>query len=460
MRTKEMEVNLYTITCERSKSSQENNKAVNIWSLVLVRSNAANYRPQRIEGIEVAVIHTRNRGKTYMLHNPSNQKYLTLGEDELYLWGLMDGQKTVKDLNIEYINVFGRLGQITIQHLLRLLKNAGFLTDKSIPIYNLLQEHLRQNKASSRIKQTLAFFSHSNFTTEKVDDYFSWLYRKIGFVFYKKPFLIGSSILLLINLLLSSYYIFFKHETMLLLPQAGSHDVIYMMLISYLSLFIHENAHGLTVKYFDRRVLKGGLLIIYGNPIPYVDTTDIWMKNRVPRISVSFSGPAINGIIGGILLLISLLVPESLHENLLIHAGLLNSLMFIVNLIPIIETDGHYIISDWLEQPHIRKESLDFVRKNMWLKFVKNGEWHKQDFVFLGYGMVALMGMVYMINAGLHLWFSTGRHLVEAAINRPLMVAEILSVLVIIILFVSILKFGLIRRRINLEKAIQNHMPN
>ncbi|HYE68367.1 MAG TPA: M50 family metallopeptidase [Anaerovoracaceae bacterium] len=440
------------------ESTRDDANRTNIWGLVQERSSFANYRPLRIREAETAVIDTHGGKTIYMLHNPLNSKYISVGEEEFFLWQRMDGQRTIKDLNMEYINEFAKFGQNLVSRFINVLTNAGFLTGKSIPIYEILQGRLLQNKPSSKLKQTLTFFTHSHFNTTKASQYFSWLYQKFGYLLYKKPALVICFNIVVIDLLLSSYYLFIKHETLLLLPSAGSHDVIAFMLISYVSIFIHENAHGLTVKHFGRQVLKGGFLIVYGNPVPYVDTTDILMKSRNPRIAVSFAGPYINGVIGGIFLIASIAVPESIHENLLIHAGLLNSLFFIANLIPIIETDGHYIIQDWFEHPHLRQESLAFVRSDMWKKLIKRERWHRQEFGYLVYGLIAVVGIVYMIYAGIHLWIFTVQHIVYAAIARPFMLVEILSVLIMIILVISIVKYGLLRKKIRIGKILEKHL--
>lgn len=434
------------------------NKGIDIWSLVQEHSNYAHYRPLQVDDIEAAAIETRNKKKSYMLHNPCNNKYISVGEEEFFLWNLMDGQNTIMDLNLKYIDAFGKLGQNVVSEFLEILKNEGFLAGRSASVYEILQKCLLQGKPSSRMKQSFSFFTHSSFNIKKTDPYFSKIYQSFGFLFYKKPILIFNFIILAIDVFLFSYYLFVKHETMLLLSYAGSHDVIFFILASYLCVFIHENAHGLTVKHFGRRVRKGGFLIIYGNPIPYVDTSDIWMENRIPRIAVSFAGPFINGILGGIFLLATLPVPESLQDNILTHLGMLNSLQFIINLIPIIETDGHYIIQDWFEEPHLRRDALSFVKSGMWRKLIKWEKWQKKEFGFLLYGLIAVFGMVYMIYAGIHLWLYTIKHIVIAAIKRPFMVVEVLLVVIIITFFISILKFGLLKRKINLEKVLEKHL--
>ncbi len=440
------------------KGTEEEGCVLALWELLCRRINPALYRPAKIKETEIAELTSKAGKPTYMLRNCANDKYVSLRAEGLFLWNLIDGSHSVKDLNIEYINQFGQMGQKMIFEFLGLLKTKGFLLDKPAPVYTLISARLKQNKVSSRLKQAIAFITHSRFATQKADAYFHRLYEKMGFIFYTKPAVFLIFLLLAVDLGLSAHFMFIKHESLILLAKPGSHDVIAMMIIYYLSVFVHENAHGLTVKRYQRKVIRGGVLVMYGSPFPYVDTTDIWMKNRGPRIAASFAGPCANGVIGGIFLIIAWILPESIHENLFMHAGILNSLIFIGNLIPIVETDGHYIIQDWLERPRLRAESLAFVRKDMWVKLVNREPWTGWDFAYLIYGSIAVLGLVYMIYAGLHLWEHTFVHIIREAILHPRMVLEILSLSVTIALSVAIFKFGLLRKGVNIEAAIEEHL--
>ena len=110
-----------------------------------------------------------------------------------------------------------------------------------------------------------------------------------------------------------------------------------------------------------------------------------------------------------------------------------------VNLLPIVETDGHYIIQDYLEINRLRPESLAFIGYKMWKKLYKREKWGKVDFIYLIYGIIAIAGMVVMISVGIHLWYSTVYRIVIALYHHPEFIINILGLLVlvgIIVLFV------------------------
>jgi len=194
---------------------------------------------------------------------------------------------------------------------------------------------------------------------------------------------------------------------------------------------------------------------MYGSPLPYVDTTDIWMKNYGPRIAVSFAGPCSNGVLGAVFLILAWVIPESIYENLLIHAGIVNSLIFVCNLLPIVESDGHYILQDWLEQPHLREDSLNFIGKGMWRKLAKLEPWTKWDYVHLLYGVIGILGLGYLIITAFHLWEYTFLSIVKEAVLHPRMVLEILSVSINVALLALFWKVRRMQKKIDIGVTVE-----
>lgn len=459
---KSNEKNIWLLV-EKALHARKDKKGLNIWSIADEHYNLAKYRPRKNDHVELAEIEEKDGAKSYMLRNPDNDRYIILGEKDLYIWNLMDGKKSVKDLYIELAMEYGLVAQATVFSFIGLLKNDGFLHVKPTSVFQTINHRVRQHKFLYQIKRAMDYLLHARLTTKKADVFFAWLYDGLSGIFRKVAFFLMLG-MLAINLGLTSYFVFVKHESMLLTPDtgAGSHDVIAMMVITYLSVFVHEIAHGLTVKHYGRKVLRAGVMLLFGSPIAYVDTTDILMKGRIPRIGVSFAGPCINGVLGCILLVLALVFPESIHENITLHAGLINSLLFVVNLIPFTETDGHYIIQDWLIQPQLRKESLEFLRRGIWKKLVALEKWTKKDFGYMIYGSISVVGICYLIAKGAHLWAFTGRHLLEEALTNPRMVIEVLLFWVALVLLIALSR-TIIRwkgKKTNIAQLLEAHLQD
>lgn len=432
--------------------------AFDIWELAEERLNLAKYRPVRIAEAELADVSSEAAGKRYMLRNPNNDKYITLGEQELFLWNLMDGENTLKDLILEYFAKYGTMGQEVLFNLLGLLKGNGFLKEKPAPVMQTLLARLQGRKLLFRLMLAVDFFMHRSFTSKRADEYFDRLYRHVFRPIYTRPALIIILLLLAADLALFTYFFFVKAVSLLPSPSgANISDMITMMLILYGSVFIHENAHGLTVKAFGRKVLRAGLLLYFGSPIWFVDTTDIWMKSRFPRMAVSFGGPCSNALLGGVLFLIALLLPDGITRSILLQGGVLNTFYFFFNLLPVAETDGHYIIQDYLEMPRLRPQSLSFIRRGVWQKLARRERWAKNDFILLVYGLVSVVGTGFMLFMGVQLWVTTGARLVKAILSRPLLVAQILGVLVVIAAITAVVRGGVpwARRAVSVTRVLE-----
>ena len=155
------------------------------------------------------------------------------------------------------------------------------------------------------------------------------------------------------------------------LLQAGDSyglGLMVLLLANYIMVFFHESGHALAVKHFGRSVLKGGMLFYYGSPAYYIDTTDIWMAPKAARIATSLAGPAADMILSGLFALAALLFPASAFSPFLFKLAAVGYLGVLMNLAPVMELDGYYILMDWLEIPLLRKKSLAFVRGPVWQK--------------------------------------------------------------------------------------------
>jgi len=443
------------------EAKQNQNSVLNLFTLIQQYLDPSNYSPVRISNAELADVSSSPDKKEYMLRNPNDNLYLKLGEGELFLWNLMDGKNTIKDLSLKYLDQYDIVGEDVLFNLLDLLKKNDFLQERPLSIAQSLNQKLSQKKFQTRIIYSVNFLIHSTFTTQRADPFFTWLYHTLARPFFSPPGWLVIFSLLVVNTLFSIYFIFARHIGLMVLePTTQLHDLIIIIFISYGSLFLHECSHGVTVKHYGRKVLRAGLMLYLGQPIAYVDTTDIWMRSKYPRIAVSFAGPCFNGILGGIFFLVALFFRQSSSYTHLIQGGLLNSVLFFANLLPFIETDGHYIIQDYFEMPHLRPDSLAFVGKGMWRKLIHHEQWEKIDYIHFTYGTIAVAGMVFIINMSIHLWFSTGKRFVMDFIAHPDLFIELIIVLVVVAVVAHLLRYGfhLKWQTDGLEKLLKKHL--
>src|SRR6185436_8942847 len=135
------------------------------------------------------------------------------------------------------------------------------------------------------------------------------------------------------------------------------------------SFFLHESGHALTVKHYRRSLRAGGLMLYFGMPAFFVDTSDIWRSPRHARMLVSAAGPMSDLFVGGLAALLVLLRPgDTLLNSIAYKLAFTCYIATLFNANPLLELDGYYILVDWLRLPDLRRRALEFVRGPLWRK--------------------------------------------------------------------------------------------
>jgi putative peptide zinc metalloprotease protein len=106
-----------------------------------------------------------------------------------------------------------------------------------------------------------------------IDRVTTLIYRSVGWLFYTTPAkvllaLVAVAGFIYINRIIANQdYVFFR--------QAGASELLLLWAAAILPILIHELGHALTVKHYGREINAGGLMLYFGLPAAYVDTTDI-----------------------------------------------------------------------------------------------------------------------------------------------------------------------------------------
>src|SRR3954453_14295171 len=116
-------------------------------------------------------------------------------------------------------------------------------------------------------------------------------------------------------------------------------------------------------KHPGREVPAAGLLVYFGIPSVFVDTTDVWMAGRRARLMVTAAGPLTGLVLAGSMQLAGLAIPAlGPLAFKLSFAWYLNGLF---NLNPFLALDGYYLLMDWLEIPNLRARGISWVTSRL-----------------------------------------------------------------------------------------------
>src|SRR6185436_4974100 len=83
-----------------------------------------------------------------------------------------------------------------------------------------------------------------------------------------------------------------------------------LLLLDALATSLHELGHALGVKHARRHVNDLGILLYYGAPCAYVNSTDVWMADRRHRIVTSLAGPFVSLVLAASAGLVAFFAPS------------------------------------------------------------------------------------------------------------------------------------------------------
>ena len=390
-----------------------------VWDQLAERLNPAFERPKLRDGIEARLL-TNSRGEEYYIaKNPAAGTYVRLAPDEYYLLGLMDGTRQVKDLVMAYFLQYKSFAFQRIAHVVHELRQQRFLTEEPRDAYGGLRRHYALRSWTFRIDRLIKSFKYHEFPLEGIDGAITALYRRIGRIFFTRPVLILWALLSIVGVTLFIYQM--THGGRDPLRFGGSPDGSYILgLILFIPLLlitisVHESGHALATKHFGRDVPRGGVMLYYGMPAFFMDTTDIWMEPRRRRMVVSAAGMIAVWGVGGIAMLLVMLYPHTLLAAIAFQFAFVAFVSNSLNLLPLLELDGYFLLMDWLELPLLRARSLAFVRSDLWRKLRGREGFNREERIFAVFGSLALVYSVFAIYAALFFWFNRLRHLVADA---------------------------------------------
>lgn len=346
--------------------------------------------PRRIEKWSAVLQETAEGEILYVIKDEERGRYYKLSERGYFLWEQMDGNATVRDLVMAYTLRYKTFSVEQVIGLVEALREAGFVHTQ------VVGRDLLPGERSPLLARMGALARRALYFTVPVkgfDPVVTVVYNSIGWILYTKLSLVLFAVLALSGLGVSAY-LFFGGALPSWQPAAGWGILSYYGLIAALIL-VHEACHALTVKSYGREVRRAGFGFIFGTPFLYIDTSDMWMDSRRPRIAVSWAGPYLHLILGGVAAWSLLLFPELRESSVVVTLLVINYLFVIANLFPLLEFDGYYMLMDYLEIPRLRNKAVSFVGRQF-MQPTSPLRWSRVEKIFVGFGVVSGAYMIFV----------------------------------------------------------------
>jgi len=441
-----MQLDWYAALVERleieSEPSQENEEpASSIWETIEQRIQIAEFNPKASPDVIVRELKDR-QGVYFVLKNTEEKTYLRLSLEEHSLWVQMDGQTSVRDLIVNHFEDSGKFAHAMVVHLIEQLLLKNMLTEKRVAVWNQLNQAVYARSWLYRLSSPAQFILTQRVSIKGLDGAIEKLYKYGGWLFFTRP---AQIMFLLVSVLgLGAYAIILRDTSYRFFGENLILGLAVLWLVAILPVIIHELGHALTVKHYGREVPRGGVMLYFGMPAAFVETTDIWLEPRRARLAVTWNGPYTGLILGGLAALVIYFFPTAPINRLLFKMAGFTYLTVLLNINPMLKFDGYYLLSDALDIPSLREKSMAFVRHGLPDRITQKKKFTRQDWVYTIFGGLSMIWMMYAVylmyfmwqtrvRAGLQALFGSGYSIISRLFSLLLLAAVVSFVFLIVL---------------------------
>ncbi|MBI4672685.1 MAG: hypothetical protein HY741_13585, partial [Chloroflexi bacterium] len=373
----------------------------NIWQTLKSKVDIAQSRPARADGIVINALEDRT-GRYHVLKNPRARTYLRLTPQEFWLWERLDGTRSVQDLVVAFFVEYHTFALSLVVGLVERLHAKHLLRESPQRVFEDVNRTLAERTIAYRLTWPARVLLTRPWAIGGLDKLITRLHRRGGWLFYTLPAQICYLIISLVG-----GYLFIRllgDPRFTFGGEALGAGIALLWLAAILPIVIHELGHAVTTKHYGCDVPYGGLMLYFGMPAAFVDTSDIWMQGRRARLAVTWAGPYTGLVIGGFGAIVLWLFPDLTLAPFIFQMATVAMFTAVLNLNPLIKLDGYYLLSDALEIPQLRERSLAFVRHKCLPKLSKRERFSRDELIFVAFGVLSAVWTVYVILVSLVVW--------------------------------------------------------
>ncbi|UQX89280.1 cyclic nucleotide-binding domain-containing protein [Jatrophihabitans telluris] len=368
-----------------------------MWTVLAERLDPGRQRPCLAADAETATLEVSGRDPIVVLRNARDVSFYRLTPDDASLLPLFDGRRTVNEIVLDRLATGGGLDASGVAGLARVLEQGGFLSAGYLDVGATLSAALHPPTVSGRLA---AFLRTLTVEWSGAERLVQFLYRHVlRYVFSR----VGVAIAAVVTVLGAAAFasVTRTHDYGI---QNRHFGVVFAILaaLDLIIIFIHELGHAAVLVHFQRRVKSAGFRIYFGAPSFFIDSSDAVMLSRGKRMLQAAAGPGLE-IVGTSVAAITLWAfPTSTSANVLFQFVIINYFVLFLNLVPFLELDGYWILSDALRLPDLRPDSLAFVRRDLWFTLARRERLTHRQVGLAAYGIA---GVLFTIAAFGSAWF-------------------------------------------------------
>ena len=329
-----------------------------LWDTLSDRVDITQLRPKLADDIEVKEFRLKWGNDYVIVGNPRDLIHYRFDLEDAPLLKLMDGTRTVKEIVLERFRESGDLELAGVADMVRQLYEGNFLEQRYLDVDAAVNHAV--DPVPVRRQKAREFAKTLTIEWMGADRVVTWLYRHgLKYLFNK------AVTVLAILFSIAGLVAFFAIAGDNRFDLAGNSLAIGFLVLlglDYFMVFVHELGHALVLTHYGRQIKSAGFQIYFGSPAFFVESSDSLLMERNQQIMQSAYGPFAQFVIGAVASIIPWAFPGWVLSPTLYKFAVLNYLVLFMNLVPMLELDGYYILADAIQVPDLRERSLSFIR--------------------------------------------------------------------------------------------------
>jgi putative peptide zinc metalloprotease protein len=343
--------------------------------------------PQQTDGIQVHERPTPEGQIIRILKDPARGRYYQLSPQGWFLWQRLDGQHTIRDLSLEYLYEYKSFSPQAVAEVLGGLAAGGFI--KTPEIAAEIYDHVPPWQRALLALRRVATWQTS---IHGLDPRLTRWYDRGVWVFYTRPMQVALALIIVSGI---AAFVSGAPRMREAVDTIGPSLFLVLIPCYVVSVVLHELGHAFAVKAFGREVHRAGVGWLWYAPIAFVDTSDMWLSGRWPRVAVDLAGLHVNLILAGVSAAAAWMTPDLFWSAVFWQWALASYWMVAVNLNPLLEFDGYYVLSDWLDIPNLRRRAMTWLGHDL-VPALRTRTGFKGHALELTYGLASVLYIVAM----------------------------------------------------------------
>jgi len=310
-----------------------------------------NFVPYRGPKTNVKTV-TVDKQQLRIMKNHATGLSYTLDELTYQVWLLMDGKRTVAEIQKE---ASGKWSDVTPK-----------LVTKSL--FALAEEELLKSQSEPKTAKRVNVVSAFRVEVSLIKDskaFIAAIHRKIKPILVRPLLWASVLFVLLASFLFAQTFasIFAEKSNFEILGSSVVGFFFYYFVVLAPVIALHEMSHGLALLHYGGSPGEIGTGLLYFGPFFYIDAGDAWTLNRRQRIIIYMAGNLATLLVGSAIIFAKFLwnFPSSVSHFLSMTAFFC-FYMTLWNLVPTFDSDGYYSLADSLNIPNLRRDSLDYIK--------------------------------------------------------------------------------------------------